>query len=104
MKIKLVYTTFDNEQDAVDLAKGLVSSGLAACVNIIPEVSSVYSWNDEIEVSKEIFVLIKTNEARIDQVYKLIQDNHPYDIPAIVEIDAACLNKAFYEWMLSVMK
>lgn len=82
----LVLTNMPDEQSAQALALQLVELKLAACVNILPSVQSVYRWQGEIEQAIEITMMIKTTRARYAEVEVAIRKNHAYQVPEIIAL------------------
>ena len=70
--------------EATSLAKGLVEERLAACVNIIPKIESVYWWEDKINYDSESLLIIKTTQNKVEPLIEFIRENHPYEIPEVV--------------------
>ena len=77
-----IYTTFPDQEKAKEFGRLLVERRLSACVNIIPNITSIYRWNGKIEEDQEFIVWIKTQEVLIEQVRKKLMQVHPYEIPA----------------------
>lgn len=82
--VAVVYTTVDNIQDARKIAHTLVEEQLVACVNIIPNIESVYSWKGKIEEGTEIVLIAKTTDANIKKTIKRIKTLHIYELPDII--------------------
>lgn len=82
-----VYTTFPDEAAAGAVARVLVEGGLAACVNLIPGMRSVYAWEGAIEEASEIVGLVKTRTSLADAVAAAIRAHHPYDTPVVFYLD-----------------
>lgn len=80
----LVWVTVPNSTTAETLAKMLVESRLAACVNILPGVKSVYIWNDSVQNDSEEILLIKSKKELFEQLAETIKQNHPYQCPEII--------------------
>ena len=95
----LVLTNVPEEALAQSLARALVEEGLAACVNILAPVASVYRWQGQVEHATEIPLLIKTTQARYEDVERAICHAHPYDVPEIVALPIAAGLPAYLEWM-----
>ncbi|KAF1047350.1 MAG: Divalent-cation tolerance protein CutA [Herbaspirillum frisingense] len=95
----LVLTNVPEEALAKTLARTLVEEGLAACVNILAPVSSVYRWQGQIEQATEIPLLVKTTQARYAEVEQAILQAHPYDVPEIVALPLAAGLPAYLAWM-----
>ncbi|MBA3916256.1 MAG: divalent-cation tolerance protein CutA [Acidobacteriales bacterium] len=93
---KLVLTTAPSQEEASKIAHALVDRRLAACVNIIPQVQSVYRWKEKVEQSNEFILLIKTFGTAMNEVRSTIEELHPYEVPecisfAIEDGSLACL-------------
>lgn len=80
--IELIYTTVSSRDDAKKLAELLLEKNLAACIQIIDGVVSIYRWEGEVQESYEIGVLIKTT--RSSEAIKFLKTNHPYSMPCIL--------------------
>ena len=87
-KISLIYTTISSMDEAKKLANKAVEERLAVCVNIIPYGISIYEWDGKIEQSDEVYMLLKTSIRKMSKLTEWLYNNHPYDEPAIIEIDA----------------
>lgn len=92
----LVISTVTNENLANELSKILLENRVAACVNIIKNVNSLYWWKESIENSSEIILLIKTTDEKYQEVEDLIKKNHPYEIPEIIAFD---IKKGFSKYL-----
>lgn len=80
----LVFCTVDSKKAAQGIAKTLVESKLAACVNIIDGVSSVYSWKGEIVEDNEILLIVKSKASLFEKLQNKIKEIHPYEVPEII--------------------
>merc|ERR1712203_305570 len=80
----MAFVTAPNSDKAKEIAGGLVSNKLAACVNIIPGVTSVYEWEGKIENDSEVLMMIKTRSARIGEMTEFVKKNHPYDVCEVI--------------------
>ena len=92
----LVISTVPNENVAYNLSKILLENRVAACVNIIKDVNSLYWWKETIENSIEIILLIKTTDEKYQEVEDLIKTNHPYEIQEIIAFD---IKKGFDKYL-----
>lgn len=99
MKLVVVLTTVGAGFDAAALAKSLVEQRLAACVNILPGVESIYRWKNAIEDDREQLLVIKTTEERVDALREALFAVHPYEVPEFVVL-AAEAGGAYAEWLL----
>ncbi|MCF6764585.1 divalent-cation tolerance protein CutA [Thiotrichales bacterium 19S3-7] len=84
---------------ATILAELLVESKLAACVNIIPKIESIYHWQGQIQHDKESLLLIKTTQAHYQELEKIILQHHPYDIPEIISFDISNGHENYLNWI-----
>jgi periplasmic divalent cation tolerance protein len=98
-KYILVITTTNSPKEAENLAEVLVKQKIAACVSISSPVLSVYRWKDNLEREQEFMLFIKTVAERYRQVETLIQQHHSYDLPEIMAVPAADIEKTYGEWI-----
>ena len=82
--VAVVYTTIDNIQDARRIAQTIVEEQLVACVNIIPNVESIYRWKGDIENDTEIILIAKTVDDNVKKTIQRIKQLHPYELPDII--------------------
>lgn len=97
--VLLVLTNVPDQQSALDLAKELVNRRVAACVNCLPAVQSVYRWQDEIEQATEVTVFIKTSRERYGELEKAVREVHPYEVPEIIAIPVEAGLPAYLAWI-----
>lgn len=83
--ISILYTTISTPEQADQIAETVVELGLAACVNIIPGATSVYSWEGKIEKSSECLMLFKTDSSNAEALQTWISQNHAYSVPALLK-------------------
>ncbi|KAJ9461427.1 Protein CutA [Diplonema papillatum] len=89
---------------AQKLAGGLVEEELAACVNIMPEVKSVYKWKGKIETDTEALLMVKTRKANIEHIAAYLKANHPYDCPELISADIDGGLPQYLQWVLDNTK
>jgi periplasmic divalent cation tolerance protein len=99
--VRIVFCTIDSAEAARILARKLVQERLAACVNIIDNVTSVYRWEDRIEEDGELLMVIKTRESRLQELMDRLAELHSYDVPEILSWPVQKGSKAYLEWVLS---
>lgn len=92
-------TTAPDKEAAEHLAKHLVEHGMAACVNISGEITSVYRWQGKLEQGTEHQLTIKTTPARYQEVERLIREKHSYELPEILAIPVSLGLPAYLEWV-----
>ncbi len=80
----LLLTTFPDRDSALACAQQLVREKLAACVNVLPPMISVYEWDNDIQKGEELLLLVKTTEARYPHIEAKLREIHPYELPEII--------------------
>ena len=81
------------------IAEALVAEGLAACVNLLPGVHSVYRWHGAVEHADEVLLLAKTTRARMDALQARLLELHPYELPELLAVEAAGGLPAYLDWV-----
>lgn len=99
MNAVLILTTVGADFDPRPIARDLVESRLAACVQILPAVSSIYRWKDAIQEESEQLLVIKTTAERVEQLQAALFAHHPYDVPEFVVIAADRVGDAYGRWL-----
>jgi periplasmic divalent cation tolerance protein len=97
-KLNLFYTTCGSITDAEDFAKKMISDNFASCINIINDVKSFYKENSKINSVNEIVLVIKTVK-RFKEIEIYLNNNHPYSIPFIGELNINKINDKYLEWI-----
>lgn len=95
----MVMTNMPDMPAAQALASELVEKRLAACVNIIPGIQSVYRWEGKLETSSEVTLLIKTVGQRYDEVEATIRASHPYTLPEVIALPIARGSVDYLKWV-----
>jgi periplasmic divalent cation tolerance protein len=103
-KFVLVLTTFPADGDAESLGTTLVSEGLAACVNILPPMTSIYQWKGAVEKADERQLLIKTTDAQVAALESRLRSLHPYEIPEFLVIRIAGGSPEYLAWLAESVK
>jgi periplasmic divalent cation tolerance protein len=101
---QVVLCTCPDEKTAHAIANMLVSEKLAACVNIFPNVTSVYMWEKKLESASEVKLFIKTEASKLDILSQRIADIHPYDVPEIVALNIQQGNNDYLNWITESLK
>ncbi len=96
---QIVMTTFPDLDSAKQLAERLVTQHLAACVNILPAMTSIYSWQGKLEHGQEHQLLIKTEQQRVNAVQNEIEQVHPYELPEIIVVPIVAGHKPYLNWI-----
>lgn len=97
----LVYSTFPDADQALALGEELVRAGLAACVNVLPGMRSVYSWRGAVERGDEAVAIIKTREGRREAVRAALKARHPYETPIILFLPTEGGDPDTVAWLLA---
>src|SRR5688500_3583710 len=100
----LVLTTVGADFDARALAQALVELRVAACVNIVPRIESVYRWEGKVAVDGEQLLLIKTSDDRVAALREELFRRHPYSVPEFVVIPIAETSDSYGAWLLESVK
>ncbi|MGD0600359.1 MAG: divalent-cation tolerance protein CutA [Terriglobales bacterium] len=96
---RLVLTTCGSLEEARSIAHALVDRQLAACVNIAPQIESVYRWEGEIETATEWLLVIKTTIDAFDRVREALSELHSYELPECIQIGIEDGSAAYLEWI-----
>lgn len=94
----IVFCTVKDPDEASTIAKTLVDEKLAACVNILPGIRSIYRWKGKIEDESEVLMMIKTSNELFSNLEKRIKALHSYDVPEIVAINPDKISDDFEKW------
>jgi periplasmic divalent cation tolerance protein len=95
----VVYTTFPTEKDAQKVGRELVEEKLAACVNIFPNMISIFRWQGALETGSETAMIIKTKKELESQVFEALAAKHPYSVPAILTFEPRRIAAPYLEWL-----
>jgi periplasmic divalent cation tolerance protein len=96
---RLVLTTCGSLEEARTIAHALVERHLAACVNLVPQVESVYRWRGEIETAKEWLLVIKTTSDAFEDLRVALSELNSYELPECIEISIEAGSTAYLEWI-----
>ena len=92
-------TTTPNADEANSLARTIIENKLAACVQILPPMTSVYVWDGSVQTESEHLLLIKTLEEKFDDLERFINANHSYDVPEIVAVKSEAVSNEYLKWI-----
>jgi len=95
----LILCTCPDQETAEQIANALVTQGLAACVNLMPSVTSVYRWEGKVETANEILLLIKTSVQCYTKVEQTILSLHPYELPEIIAVPVELGLTGYLNWI-----
>ncbi len=103
-RFQLVLTTTDSEALAEKIGRELIERRLAACVNLVGPVQSVYRWEGRIVRSEERLLIIKTSVERFPQVASAIRELHTYDVPEIVAVPLTMGDERYLSWLAGCLR
>lgn len=95
----IVLITSGSHDEAEGIARMLLAKMLAACVNVIPGVTSVYRWEGEIQSDQEWLLVVKTQREVLNELVECVQDLHSYDVPEIIALPLVGGSDAYLRWL-----
>jgi len=98
---RIAFVTAPDLEVARRLARRLVEERLAACVNLLPDLVSVYRWQGAVEEDSEVLLVLKTRASKLAAVESLLEREHPYDCPECVAIEPARVEARYLAWLLA---
>jgi periplasmic divalent cation tolerance protein len=98
-EVRVVLITAPDADTGASLARALVGERLAACVNLVPGIRSIYRWEGSIEEGDEVLMVVKTRAARCKALRARVNDLHPYDVPEVIELPIGGGSPAYLEWV-----
>lgn len=99
--VMVVLVTGPDETTLASIAEQVVGEGLAACVNVVPDVRSVYRWRDGVENEREALAIIKTTREAVAGLQRRVLDLHPYDVPEFIVLSVESGNPSYLDWVVS---
>ena len=94
-----IYSTFASLSDAKKLAHQLAEKKLVACVNLIPKVTSIYHWKNEVLEDEEVIFWCKTREEHVETIQHLFDQSHPYELPAFIVYPIHDGSPKYLQWI-----
>jgi periplasmic divalent cation tolerance protein len=96
---QIIFCTCPDRATAENIARLLVTTQHAACVNILPGITSIYSWKDRIESAEEHLLLIKAHKDHYQAIEAAVRDNHPYEVPEIIAVPVESGLPEYLNWI-----
>ncbi|XP_037910839.1 protein CutA homolog [Hermetia illucens] len=91
--------TTPDETSAKKIANGLISKKLAACVNIVPRITSIYEWEGKVNEDSECLIIIKTRTSRVEELVGFVRENHPYSVAEVISLPIENGNFPYLDWI-----
>ncbi|XP_078082524.1 protein CutA homolog [Mustelus asterias] len=95
----VVFISCPNEQVGKVIARTIMEKKLAACVNVLPEVFSIYNWDHEITETVEVLMVIKTRSSKMHELTEFIRSVHPFEIPEVISLSVDQGNPLYLKWI-----
>ena len=99
MQVNFVYMTAGSGDEARSIGKALVEAKLAACVNIIDPMHSIYMWEGKLQEDTEVVMIAKTTDGKVGKLIETVKSLHSYDCPCILAMPVHAGNQAFLDWI-----
>ena len=99
----VVLMTAANRAEATQIAEVLVESRLAACVQLLPEIQSIYRWKGEISRDTEVLLLAKTTRDVFSDLDRKVKELHSYETPEIFAVEAAAISESYHKWLVDCL-
>ena len=99
MPVLVAFSTFPNPDKAAEVARILVSENLAACVNLLQPVRSIYRWQGDISDDTEVLAVIKTTSERFDEMRKRLVELHPYEVAEVIALPVEAGHAPYLAWV-----
>jgi periplasmic divalent cation tolerance protein len=97
----IVLSTASTREEAEQISRALVERRLAACVSLIPNLTSIYRWQGTMEESQEVLLLIKTSTERLPALEAALREMHSYEIPEFLVLAVESGNQAYLDWLFA---
>lgn len=97
----VVLMTAANREEAVRIAETLVDARLAACVQMLPEIQSVYRWKGEVAREREVLLFAKTTRERFDELDRTVRELNSYETPEIIALPVVAASEPYLNWLTS---
>ncbi|KAL1771773.1 hypothetical protein HispidOSU_025195 [Sigmodon hispidus] len=100
--VSAAFVTCPNEKVAKEMARAIVEKRLAACVNLIPQMTSIYEWKGKIEEDSEVLMMIKTQSSLVPALTEFVRSVHPYEVAEVISLPVEQGNLPYLHWVRQV--
>ena len=97
---RIVLTTAGSREEGENIARKLVDERLAACVNLVPGVTSIYRWKGDVETASEVLLVIKTTGASLERMESALRRLHSYEVPEFLVLTPEAAAQSYLDWLL----
>lgn len=98
--LRIVFTTAGTRDEGDRIARTLVDRNLAACVNVVPGLASVYRWQGDVQSANEVLLVIKTSADRLESLESALHSLHSYDLPEFLVLHPNSSSAGYRDWIL----
>jgi len=102
--VRVILSTAGSPEEGERIARSLVEQKLAACVNLVPKITSVYRWEGKVETANEVLLLIKTSAGLLDLTESALRAAHSYEIPEVLVLSPESGHAEYIDWLLQSVK
>jgi periplasmic divalent cation tolerance protein len=95
----VIFITASGEKEAKKIAAALIKNKLAACVNIIEKISSLFQWQGKVSRAGEALLIVKSKKSKLNKIIKLVKALHSYEVPEIIAIPIVAGEKKYLNWI-----
>ncbi|KAH8241688.1 hypothetical protein KR038_003565 [Drosophila bunnanda] len=99
----VAFVTTPDRESAKKLARSIIERRLAACVNIVPQIESIYVWEGKVNEDNECLMMIKTRTERVDELSKFVRENHPYSVAEVIALPIQNGNLPYLNWITATV-
>ena len=97
--LRVVFVTVSSEEEGMKIARALVARKLAACVNLVPGVRSVFRWKGEVKDEKELLLVVKTRESKLAHLVQAVKEHHSYTVPETIALPVVGGAAPYLSWV-----
>ncbi|XP_061478168.1 protein CutA isoform X2 [Rhineura floridana] len=97
--LSAAFVTCPNQTVAREIGRAVVEKRLAACVNIVPQITSIYEWKGKIEEDSEVLLMIKTRSSRVSALAEFVRSVHPYEVAEVISVPIQQGNPPYLQWV-----